>query len=95
MHYLHYQVEVGKFDLVQVKLNMQAFLRLMGDEDYEKYRFGDEYHFHGGMATVSPANIQAPHKGSWHLVIDLGGKEGDLKATVNILKDKAPRPKKK
>ena len=94
MHYLHYQLDLGKYDIVQVTLSMQAFLRMMTEKNYEHYRFGDEYKFHGGVATTSPANLQPPSAGHWHLVIDLGGKEGDLKATVNILKDRAPKPKK-
>ncbi len=76
-------------------MNKQAFLRLMKDKDYEKYRFGEEYKFHGGLATVSPANVKAPKAGKWHLVVDQGGKEGDIEVKVNILKDRAPKPKKK
>ena len=95
MHYLHYQLELGEYDIVQVTLSMQAFLRMMSDTDYEKYRFGEEYKFHGGVATSSPANIKPPSRGHWHLVIDLGGKDGDLEAKVNILKDRAPKPKKR
>lgn len=85
---------MGKYDIVQITLNTQAFIRLMKDDDYKKYRFGEEYNFHGGLATVSPANVKPPAAGQWHLVIDQGGKTGDLEAKVNILKDRAPKPKK-
>jgi hypothetical protein len=85
MHYLHYKLKLGPDKVIQVNLSIQANLRLMDDKNYELYREGEKYAFHGGLATVSPANVKPPKAGEWHLCIDLGGKEGEIKATVNVI----------
>ncbi len=92
MHYLHYKLKLGPDKIIQVGLNMQANLRLMDDANYLLYREGEKYEFHGGLATVSPANIKPLRAGEWHLCVDLGGKEGVIKASVNVI---AEPPKKK
>ncbi|MFB0515191.1 MAG: DUF1883 domain-containing protein [Candidatus Neomarinimicrobiota bacterium] len=95
MQYLHYSLNLGSRDVVQVELQSKAYVRLVNDENYEAYRTGENYRYYGGLAERSPANIKPPHKGHWHLCIDLGGKDGDLKATVHIIQEVAPDKKQK
>ncbi len=93
MQYLHYTLDLGSHDVVQVDLESPAYIRLLTEENYRDYREGKHYRYFGGMAESSPANIKPPNKGQWHLCIDLGGKDGELGATVHIIQEVAPSRK--
>ncbi len=94
MQYLHYKLDLGIHDVVQVDLKSPAYIRLLTEEDYRAYREGEHYRYFGGQAESSPANIKPPNKGQWHLCIDLGGKDGELGASVHIIHEVAPNQKK-
>ncbi|MEE9162686.1 MAG: DUF1883 domain-containing protein [Candidatus Neomarinimicrobiota bacterium] len=93
MHFIHYALDLGSRDVVQVDLDTEAYLRLMDDENYEVYRQGENYRYFGGLAEKSPANIKPPKKGHWHLCIDLGGKDGEFIAQVHIVQEVEPEKK--
>ncbi len=95
MHFLHYSLNLGPHDVVQVEIKAKAYVRLVDDENYEAYRGGQNYRYFGGMAERSPANIKPPYKGHWHLCIDLGGSDGDLTATVHIIQEVSPDKKRR
>ncbi len=90
MHFLHYSLNLGARDVVQVKLESHAYVRLIDDENYKLYRSGRNYKYFGGLTEQSPAIIKPPIKGPWHLCIDRGGGEGDLTASVHIIQEVAP-----
>ncbi|UCH10781.1 MAG: DUF1883 domain-containing protein [Fidelibacterota bacterium] len=90
MQFLHYSLDLGTRDVVQVELRTQAYVRLLDEENYEAYRAGSNYRYYGGLAEKSPANIKPPHNGKWHLCVDLGGREGELNASVHIIQEVAP-----
>lgn len=94
MDYLHYELELGEHDVVQVTLKNQAYIRLLDDENYPPYRRGKHYRYYGGLAQGSPANVKPPQPGMWHLCIDLGELKGELKATVNIIPEIVNKKKK-
>ncbi|MFC1543528.1 DUF1883 domain-containing protein [Candidatus Neomarinimicrobiota bacterium] len=87
MQYLHYLLDLGARDIVQVDLKSQAYVRLMNEENYRAYREGKDYRYYGGPAEKWPANIKPPNQGQWHLCIDLGGKNGELGASVHIIQE--------
>ncbi len=97
MKYLHFNLDLKSNNVVQVDLKSPAYLRLLTDEHYKAYREGKQYRYFGGLAESSPANIKPPHKGEWHLVIDLGDKdeEGELSAKVHIVQEAASGRKKR
>ncbi len=95
MKYLHYELDFGPHDVAKIELDVQANVRLMDDANYVAYRQGDQYRYHGGKANASPANVKPPEPGHWHLVIDLGGLEGEINATVHILQEEVSGKKKK
>ena len=86
MNYLHYELDVDADDTVLVELDRQANVRLMDSINYQKYRKGQRHQYYGGLATHSPARLQAPHSGHWHVVIDLGGYAGTVRASVQVAK---------
>jgi len=95
MEYLHYSLDLGSRDVVQVDLQSPAYVRLVDDENYGAYRAGNNYRYYGGLAGKSPANIKPPHRGLWHLCIDQGGKKGALSAVVHIVQEVSPDKKQK
>ena len=86
MNYLHYELDVEPHDTVQVNLDRQANVRLLDASNFQKYRSGQQHSYYGGLAKVSPVNLNVPHGGHWHLVIDLGGYGGTVRASVEILR---------
>ena len=95
MEFIHYSLDLGARDIIQVELETKAFVRLMDDDNYSAYRTGTNYRYYGGLAERSPANIKPPFDGRWHLCVDLGGKDGKLNASVHIIQEVAPDTKQK
>ena len=88
MNYLHFDLNIQIGDIVEVTLDKQANVRLLDDINYSQYQRGVPHRFYGGLATKSPVQLSAPHAGRWHLVIDLGGQAGSVRASTRILKGK-------
>jgi hypothetical protein len=82
MNYLHYELDLGPEDLVEVQLDNKANVKLLDDPNFTKYRTGGRYDYIGGYATDSPVKLKSPAAGHWHLVIDLGGYPGTVQAAV-------------
>jgi len=87
MEHLLYSVHVGSDEFVQVKLDKQANVFLVDNDNYEKYRNREDFQYYGGMAKKSPASLKPPSPGHWRLVVDLGGYEGEVKVSVNVVKE--------
>lgn len=87
MNYLHYEYDLESGDAVEVTLDKQANVRLMDGSNYAAYQSGREHHYFGGLAKQSPVTIPAPHAGHWHIVIDLGGYAGTVRASVRVLQE--------
>ena len=85
LNYLHYKVTVGPNKVIQVDLNRQAFVRLMDTSNFNRYVMRKEYDYSGGLAQSSPVNMIPPHLDTWHIVIDLDGRAGQVKAKIKIL----------
>ena len=86
MNFLHYPLNLSSGDIVEVTLDTQANVRLLDEANFAKYQRGDKHTYYGGLAKVSPIKIPTPHPGSWHLVIDLGGYAGTVRASVKTTK---------
>jgi hypothetical protein len=88
MNYLHYELDVGSNDVIEVTLDHAANVQLMDSSDYYNYKDRRSFLYYGGYVTKSPYRLRAPYQGRWHLTIDLGGYEGTVKASVQVLKGK-------
>jgi len=86
VNYLHYDVQAGPSDVVEVTLDRAANVMLLSTSDYNSYRAGRSFNYHGGYVTRSPYRIRPPHQGSWHVVIDLGGHAGTVRASCQVIK---------
>lgn len=87
MKYLHQEIYAGPDDLVEVSLDGQANVMLLDSLNYDHYRRNERFRYHGGLAKVTPVRLVPPRRGTWHVVVDLGGFTGRVKAGVWLLKD--------
>lgn len=87
VNYLHYEFDLGADDVVEVILEGKANVRLLDDSNFTLYREGKKHRYYGGFANKSPIWIPAPHAGHWHLVIDLGGYAGTVRASARVLQE--------
>jgi len=85
MNFLHWEIEGGPDDTVEVTLDGQANVMLLDQINYDLYRKGQSFRYHGGLAQTSPFRQIPPHQGRWHLVVDLGGFTGRVHAAVAVL----------
>ena len=86
MKYLHYRLNLKAKDAVEVTLDKQANVCLLDTTNFNKYKKGDSFRYLGGLQRVSPFLIRPSRAGLWHLVIDLGGHAGSVRASVRIIK---------
>lgn len=86
MNFLHYEVDLRPGDGVEVTLDKRANVKLLDASNFNAYRSGRQHRYHGGLATRSPVNIVPPHPGIWHVVIDLGGYAGTVRASVRTVR---------
>jgi hypothetical protein len=83
MEYLHRVIDAGPDDILEVTLDHPANVQLLDQENFERYKQGQAYrYFGGGYVQTSPFRLRVPFKGRWHVVVDLGGGAGTVKAAV-------------
>lgn len=85
MEHLRYDLgNLKKGATVVVTLNNQANVQLMTNGDYNSYKAGRRYQYHGGRVTRSPFRIPVPSNGHWVVAVDLGGYAGRISASVAV-----------
>ena len=90
MNFLHYKVNAGPDDDVFVNMSGRANVRLLDTLNYYKYRAGKKFvESAGGESLDPPVHLRAPYKSKWHVIVDLGSQGGEVRATVDVLKDQA------
>lgn len=85
MNFLHGNLQLTDGDIVEVTLDHPANVQLLDAANYDQYRQGKPYRYHGGYAKESPVRLEAPSSGHWHLVVDLGGGAGTVRASYSVL----------
>jgi hypothetical protein len=95
MNFLHSELVVPEGHLVQVALAGQAAnVLLLDDANHGRYvREEDVHAAAGGYYTESPVMLRPPWAGRWHLVVDLGGAPGEVRASVVLRPDERARPR--
>jgi len=85
MEHLRYDLgNVKKGSTVVVTLKNQANVQLMPLSEYNNYKAGRRYRYHGGRVTQSPFRITVPSNDHWVVAIDLGGYAGRISASVAV-----------
>jgi Domain of unknown function (DUF1883) len=77
---------IGKIGAVaEVTIDRAANVMLMDGANYAQYTQGQPYQYYGGHATVTPFRIVVPGNGLWHVVVDLGGGPGEVRASLRTI----------
>jgi hypothetical protein len=84
MKFLHREFDGGPNNVVSVSLSSQANVLLMDEPNFRNYQAGRSYRYFGGHAERSPVRLVPPRQGRWHVVVDLGGYAGSVRANVSI-----------
>ena len=86
MQCLHKDFWIGPEDVVIVTLDGQANVLLMDDANFSSYRCGRSTYYVGGWATRSPVRLSPETRGHWHLVVDMGGRAGSVRAGIQLIR---------
>ncbi len=86
MNFLHSEFDGGLGDIVIVTLDHQANVMLLDDLAFSAYQSGARFSYYGGWATASPVRLCPPSTGHWHIVVDLGGRGGQVRAGVRVVR---------
>jgi hypothetical protein len=85
MNFIHADFDGGSESVVVVTLDRQANVMLLDDLAFSSYRSGDRFTYQGGWATKSPVQLRPPSRGHWHVVVDLAGRGGQVRAGIRVV----------
>ena len=85
MKYLHWDFQAADRSAIVVTLDKQANVLLMDSNNFEHFRNGRQYRYQGGLAQQSPVWLHPPHAGRWHVVVNLGGYRGQVRASARLV----------
>lgn len=85
MNHLNYEFDADAGDVAEVTIDRAANVLLMDPSNYSAYRQGRNYRYTGGYATRSPVRLAVPGRGHWHVIVDLGGGPGQVRANTRVL----------
>jgi len=84
MNYLHSNFQIGPEDTVVVTLSHQARVLLLDSTNYSHYRCGRSFRYRGGWSSRTPVRLTPPCRGNWHVVVDLEGRAGTVRAGIQV-----------
>lgn len=85
MKFLNSEFDAHAGDVAEVTLDRAANVLLMDPANYRAYQDGRDYDYDGGYVTRSPVRLRVPRDGHWHVVVDLGGGAGQVRASTRLL----------
>lgn len=85
MNFLHSEFRGSSDKVAVVTLDHQANVMLLDATNFSAYRRGARFKYYGGWNTNSPVKLRPPRQGHWHVVIDLGGNAGTVRAAVRVV----------
>jgi hypothetical protein len=85
VNHLDFEFDGGVGTIAEVTLDRAANVMLMDPANYSEYAQGNAYRYYGGHATVSPFRLLVPSPGVWHVVVDLGGGPGEVRASLRLV----------
>ena len=74
-------------DIAEVTLDRASNVLLMDPVSYDDCSHGRGYRYEGGYARKSPVRSTVPKSGHWHIVVDLGGGAGQVRAFMSLLSE--------
>jgi hypothetical protein len=83
--HVHYEFDTGPDDAIEVTLEGPANVSLLDPPNYRAYLDGREFHYQGGYVRTSPYILRPSRTGRWHVVVDLGGYAGTIRAAARVV----------
>jgi len=83
--HLNYEFDASQGDVAEVTLDRAANVLQTDPANYDDYNHGRSFQYYGGYATTSPVRLAIPKEGHWHVVVDLGGDAGQVRASWRLL----------
>jgi len=80
--HLHWELDAGPSDTLQVTVDDTAHVFLMDDGNYQKYCQGAEHLSYGGRVDGGAQLLKPNRRGRWHVVVDMGRSGGRISAHV-------------
>jgi hypothetical protein len=74
-------------------MNLSANVRIMSEVSFDEYKKKIPHQFIGGYVKFSPYIVKLPETGHWFIVVDRGGKEGTVSASVSVYQKERKREK--
>ncbi|MHA7593665.1 DUF1883 domain-containing protein [Yersinia ruckeri] len=86
MRFTHHDLRTLKAgQVVSVTLSGNAAnVKLMDSYNFNNYKNRKQHHYYGGHITSSRTRLEVPSTGQWHLTIDLGGYQGNVRSNVQV-----------
>ena len=84
MTFLHWKIPGKTGDMIRVQMDTPSFVRMLDPLNFEYYKRGSKYDGSGGWSDKLDVDFTLPYKGVFHVVIDLGGTAGVVKATCDV-----------
>lgn len=84
MTFLHWKIPGSTGDVIRIQTDTAAYVRLLDPLNFEHYKRGSKYDGDGGWSDRLNVEFSLPYKGTFHVVVDLGGSAGTLKATCDV-----------
>ena len=86
LEFIHFRVKAGPESIIQVNISQPAYVRLMDELNFQKYKMKKNYKYTGGYASTPKVDLRPHVRSEWHVVVDLEGMSGHVRASVDILR---------
>ena len=86
MKFLYYDLGyIGSNKRVEVDIDAPANVILLDANNFSKYKRGQSFQYIGGHSQPGQVKLATNMSAHWYVVIDLGGRGGEVKANCQIL----------
>ena len=86
MDFVHYDLGyLVEGTTVVVSLDVAANVCVLDFANFMYYKMGTSFTYLGGYITRSPYYVVIPRGGFWHVAIDLGGYEGRIGSSIEVI----------
>ena len=86
LEFIHFIVKAGPESIIQVNITQPAYVRLMDEVNFQKYKMKKRYTFTGGYASTPKVDLRPNQRAEWHVVVDLEGLDGEVRASLDLLR---------
>lgn len=86
MNFLHSREHLNQGDSAEVNCSHQCNVMLLTDSNFQKYKSGRQFSYHGGHYKMFPVRIVAPNTGNWNIVLDFGGGSARITHSIRIFR---------